>query len=58
MVPYDPAKFRIRDIVEAQLSFLAIPLRDKYRMKAVLRSLALIDGTHAEVSDAWNDDYA
>jgi len=52
MVPYDPAKFRIRDIVEAQLSFLAIPLRDKYRMKAVLRSLALIDGTHAEVSDA------
>jgi len=49
MIEFDPAKFRVGDIVEAQLSFIAYPIRDKYRLKAILRSLALLDNTHSEV---------
>jgi hypothetical protein len=49
MSDFDPAMFRLGDIVELQLSFIAYPVRDKYRMKSVLRSLALLDNTHSEV---------
>ena len=49
-IEFDPAKFRLGDIVEVQLSFIALPVRgEKYRMKSILRSLALLDNTHSEV---------
>ena len=51
MTEVEPTKFRKGDIVEAQLSFIAVPARDKYRMKTVLRSLAIIDSTHSEVCE-------
>jgi hypothetical protein len=45
-------KFRVGDIVEAQISFIVIPLRgDQYKMSAVLRGLTLMDGTHTSVSE-------
>ena len=49
MAVFDPVLFRIGDIVEAQISFLAASVGDKYRMKSILRSLALIDSIHSEV---------
>jgi len=49
MIPFDPAKFRLGDIVEVQLSFLAIPIRNQHRLKPVLRSLALLDNKYSEV---------
>jgi hypothetical protein len=40
----DPASFRIGDIVEAQISFVGVPVRGgKVRMMTVLRALALLD---------------
>ena len=50
MVAFDPAKFRLGDIVEAQLSFMAIPVRNKYRMRVILRSIALVNNEYSEVS--------
>jgi hypothetical protein len=42
--------FRIGDIVQVQVSFVAIPVRgNKYKMLAVLRSMALLDGSLSKV---------
>ena len=49
MTPFDPAKFRLGDIVEVQLSFMAIPVRQKHRVRIILRSLALISNQHSKV---------
>jgi hypothetical protein len=49
MAVFDPALFRVGDIVEAQISFLAASVGEKYRMKSILRSLALLDSIHSEV---------
>jgi len=62
MVAFDPAKFRIGDIVEAQLSFIAVHVRNKYRLRVILRSLARLNNKHSEVwfvtySDARCADY-
>jgi hypothetical protein len=54
MIDFDPAKFHIGDIVELQVSFIAYPVRNKHRMKIVLRSLALLNGTHSEVCFSSN----
>jgi hypothetical protein len=43
----DPHMFRAGDLVEAQLSFVVIPVKGgRRKMLAVLRSLALIKGTN------------
>ena len=49
MTSFDPAKFRMGDIVEVQLSFMAIPVRQKHRVRIMLRSLALMSSKHSEV---------
>ena len=47
----DPARFRVGDIVEAQITIAAVPMRnDKFKMICQLRSLALLDGAFADVS--------
>ena len=51
-VTVSPVKFRVGDIVEAQISFIVIPLHgDQYKMSAVLRGLTLMDGTQTSVSE-------
>lgn len=46
----NPQIFRVGDIVEAQVSFIAVPLKDnKYKMIVVLRSIALLDATFSQV---------
>jgi len=46
----DPTKFKIGDIVEAQVSFVGVPLKgEKARMMAVLRALTLLDCHHSMV---------
>lgn len=46
----NPQIFRIGDIVEAQVSFIAVPLKNnKYKMIVVLRSIALLDATFSQV---------
>lgn len=45
-VSCEPQIFRVGDIVQAQLSFVVIPVKaGKRKMLTVLRSLALLDGT-------------
>jgi hypothetical protein len=40
----DPTKFKIGDIVEAQVSFVGVPLKGgKAKMMLVLRALSLLD---------------
>jgi hypothetical protein len=40
----NPHVFCVGDIVEAQVSFIAVPLKNhKYKMIVVLRSIALLD---------------
>ena len=47
----NPQFFRVGDIVEAQVSFIAVPLKDnKYKMIAVLRLIPLLDTTFSKVS--------
>jgi hypothetical protein len=55
-----PQIFRIGDIVEVQISFIAVPLkRQNFKMLTVLRSIALLDSSFSEVRnniqlrDAW-----
>ena len=44
----EPQIFRVGDIVQAQLSFVVIPVKGRRRkMLTVLRSLALLDGKFA-----------
>lgn len=46
-----PQTFRNGDLVELQVSFVAIPLRgERYKMVTVLRSIALLDGRYGQVS--------
>ena len=49
-IPIKPVKFQIGDIVEAQVSIIAVPIRDK-KMKTVmiLRGLTLLDGSFSQV---------
>ena len=49
MMVFDPAKYRLGDVVEVQLSVVAIQYQDKYRLKTILRSLALLDSSCSEV---------
>ena len=48
--PIKPVKFQIGDIVKAQVSIVAFPIRDK-KMKTVmiLRGLTLLDGKFSQV---------
>ena len=47
----DPAQFRVGDIVEAQITIAAVPMRNnKFKMICQLRSLALLDSTFTDVS--------
>ena len=42
--------FRVGDIVEVQLSFVGVPIKEKCRkMLVVLRSMALLDGQFSMV---------
>lgn len=51
--PGRPSSFRIGDIVEAQLSFVTVPVQaNQFKMMLVLRSLALLDSTYSQVSQA------
>lgn len=46
----NPQIFRVGDLVEAQVSFIGVPLKDnKYKMIVVLRSIALLDATFSQV---------
>ena len=46
----NPQIFRIGDIVEAQVSFIVVPLKDnKHKMIVVLRSIALLDPYFTQV---------
>jgi hypothetical protein len=48
--PAAPHVFRIGDIVEIQVSFMIIPLKDnKHKMIVVLRSIALLDPHFSQV---------
>ena len=50
-VPTSPTRIQVRDIVEAKLLFLAVPLRGgSFKMMLVLRDLTLLDGNYARVS--------
>jgi hypothetical protein len=49
----DPNKFRIGDIVEVQLSFMAIPVKEgRYRLMLVMRALTLLDCMQSKVLDS------
>ena len=46
----NPQNFRIGDIIKAQISFIAVPLKDnKYKMIAVLQSIALLHASFTQV---------
>jgi hypothetical protein len=46
--------FRIGDIVQVQLSFVVIPVKNgRRKMLSVLRSLALLDGSFSKVYTAF-----
>lgn len=43
--------FRVGDIVEVQLAFVAVPVKDeKYRMIVNLRGITLLENEHRNVS--------
>ena len=47
----EPKMFRIGDLVQVELSFVVIPQMGRQRkMKAILRTVALINDTFAKVS--------
>jgi hypothetical protein len=46
-----PQIFRLGDIVEVQMSFVCVPLKEQnFKMLTVLHSIALIDSTFTQVS--------
>lgn len=48
----EPQMFRVGDIVQAQVSFIVIPMKGgRRKMLTVLRSLALLDGSLSTVWD-------
>jgi hypothetical protein len=52
----NPMRFRIGDIVEAQISFIAIPLKNRqYKMLVVLRAITLIDSKPLTVGNFLSD---
>jgi len=47
----EPTQFRIGDIVEAQITIAAVPIRkDRFKVIIRLASIALLDGTFTDVS--------
>jgi hypothetical protein len=47
----EPTQFRIGDIIEAQITIAAIPIRnDRFKVITRLASIALLDGTFTDVS--------
>jgi hypothetical protein len=49
--PISPAAFREGDIVDAEVTFMLVPIRnDLHKLVAVLRSLTLLDATYTQVS--------
>ncbi|KIM72038.1 hypothetical protein PILCRDRAFT_82231 [Piloderma croceum F 1598] len=52
----DPARFRVGDIVEVQITIAAVPIKNnKFKMISQLRCLALLDGTFTDVSISYQD---
>lgn len=46
----NPQIFHVGDIVEAQVSFIAVPLKDnKHKTIVVLRSIVLLDASFSQV---------
>jgi hypothetical protein len=54
MESFSPAKFSVGDIVELQVSFMAVSTRNQYRMKSILRSIALLSDSHTQVLFTFN----
>jgi hypothetical protein len=50
-----PQIFRLGDIVEAQVSFIGVPMKgDTVKMHSVLHSIALLDGRFSKVRQQGN----
>jgi hypothetical protein len=48
--PTKPQTFQVGDIVEVQVSFIAIPIRDnKWKISTILRSVNLFNGSFTQV---------
>jgi hypothetical protein len=53
-----PHIFQEGDIVELQISFIVVPLRDQQsRMNIVLRSISLLEGKFTQVSESTFTEY-
>lgn len=53
-----PHIFQEGDIVELQISFIVVPLRDQQsRMNIVLRSINLLEGKFTQVSESTQAEY-
>ena len=49
--PAEPKVFRVGDIMELQVTFVVTPMKEgMHTMRAILRSIALIEGKFSEVS--------
>jgi len=47
--PTSPQTFQVGDIVEVQVSFIAVPIRDnKWKINKILRSISLFDGSYTQ----------
>ncbi|KAL0946069.1 hypothetical protein HGRIS_012342 [Hohenbuehelia grisea] len=47
--PVSPSKFRIGDVVEAQMSFTMFPIKDgQYKMQIILRGVTILDSSIAQ----------
>lgn len=50
----NPQIFRVGDLVEAQVSFIGVPLKNnKYKMMVVLQSIALLNATFSQVRSCY-----
>lgn len=50
MQEVNPTRYRIGDIVEAQVSFAVFPMKEaKFKMALILRAIALLDHTETDV---------
>lgn len=55
--PTTPHSFRLGDLVEIQVSFIAVPLKDdKHKMIVILRSIALLNTVYSQVTDESFED--
>ena len=51
MQEVSPTRYRIGDIVEAQVSFVVFPIKEgKFKMALILRAIALLDHAETDVS--------